>query len=402
MPLAELQHPTTLADRFERLDRLLEAHAWLWRPQPFKEARPAWTLVLPALTEQLLGLGEAELGHLSQDTGALMALITAHVPSMAPVAAITTLPEHPARSVPEPGPHLEWGIPGRKWRQIRAFAGALGPIRAPLVEWCGGKGHLGRVLGAQWGTAVVTVDHDPALCAEGMQLAERVGVRQHFTVADALAPATADCLGRHHAVALHACGELHRTLLRRGAGAGVAALDVVPCCYHHAVEERYVPLSRRASLRLERDDLRLAVTETVTALPREVRRRDREMAWKLGFDRLRRQASGEDRYVPANPIHKQWLTLDFEGFCRAFAAREGVALPAGVAWAALEAHGWERQRETMRLNLVRAAFRRAIEVWLVLDLATYLEEQGYGISIGTFCPREVTPRNILISARHPG
>jgi hypothetical protein len=76
-----------------------------------------------------------------------------------------------------------------------------------------------------------------------------------------------------------------------------------------------------------------------------------------------------------------------------------VSLPPDVAWHEAEQAGWRRQRETMRLSLVRNAFRRAIELWLVLDLSCLLEANGYAVRIGTFCAREVTPRNILISAR---
>ena len=53
----------------------------------------------------------------------------------------------------------------------------------------------------------------------------------------------------------------------------------------------------------------------------------------------------------------------------------------------------------MRLSLLRAAFRRALEMWLVLDMANFITENGYQVALSTFCERELTPRNILISAR---
>ena len=39
------------------------------------------------------------------------------------------------------------------------------------------------------------------------------------------------------------------------------------------------------------------------------------------------------------------------------------------------------------------------EVWLALDLAVRLENDGYSVSLGEFCERRLTPRNLLISAR---
>ena len=38
-----------LAQRFRQLDTFLDDHAWLWRPQPFKQARPEWCARLPGL-----------------------------------------------------------------------------------------------------------------------------------------------------------------------------------------------------------------------------------------------------------------------------------------------------------------------------------------------------------------
>jgi hypothetical protein len=65
----------------------------------------------------------------------------------------------------------------------------------------------------------------------------------------------------------------------------------------------------------------------------------------------------------------------------------------------IEAAGWQRQREVMRLSIPRHACRRALELWLVLDLAEYLEACGYAPSLTTFCDRQLTPRNLLLTAR---
>lgn len=382
-----------------RLDELLAAHTGLWRPQPFREARPAWCGHLPALARELLALDDGGVVALEQDSVALGRLLARHVPAVAELEVLTQLPRCVAVSPLAATAHVQWGIPGRKWAQIEAFAHALGEARGPILEWCGGKGHLGRLLALRHGVTVGTLERDAVLCTDGAWLAGRAGVAQEFIVADAFsAPADALLPGRH-VVALHACGDLHRSLVRRGIAAGAAALDIAPCCYYHLADQLYRPWSAGAQLELTREDLRLAVTETVTAPPRETRKRELEREWKLGFDRLRREVSGVDRYVSFKPTPKQWLSLGFRGFCEALAARQGLALPAHVAWGRLEDEGRTRLGEVKRLSLLRHAFRRPLEVWLVLDLAAYLTEHGYRVEVGTFCPRAVTPRNILLSAR---
>ncbi len=50
------------------------------------------------------------------------------------------------------------------------------------------------------------------------------------------------------------------------------------------------------------------------------------------------------------------------------------------------------------MELVRHLFRRPLEIWLALDRALFLEEQGYEVELGAFCDKPMTPRNLLIRA----
>jgi hypothetical protein len=137
----------------------------------------------------------------------------------------------------------------------------------------------------------------------------------------------------------------------------------------------------------------------VTAAPRRLRQRDQEMAWKLAFDVWRREVDGVDEYRSFKPVPAAWMRGNFTDFMARMAQRERVAAPAAQRMDALERRGWERQREVMRLSIVRQAFRRPLEIWLALDLAVRLENDGYAVNIGRFCERRLTPRNLLISAR---
>lgn len=50
---------------------------------------------------------------------------------------------------------------------------------------------------------------------------------------------------------------------------------------------------------------------------------------------------------------------------------------------------------------IRNAFGRVMEIYLLLDRAIYLEEQGYNVSVQEFFDEELSPRNIGITARLP-
>ncbi|OOZ38888.1 hypothetical protein BOW53_13760, partial [Solemya pervernicosa gill symbiont] len=105
-------------------------------------------------------------------------------------------------------------------------------------------------------------------------LAERARLSQRFYPVDVLS-ASMPPLTDQHAVALHACGELHRGLLRKVVNEALPAVDLAPCCYHLGAEDEYTPFTTVSQLGLCRDDLRLAVTETLTAPGRDINQRDR-------------------------------------------------------------------------------------------------------------------------------
>jgi len=388
----------TLLQRQRTLDEVLAAFRPLWHAQPFREIRPGWCTQWPALTAELLALGDEEQARLADDGEAAANFIARHIGELAVLPELASVAECPSVVMPGQGLFWAWEIPGRKRAQIEAFAASAACSGRPVVDWCGGKGHLGRLLALQWQVDVTTLEIDRTLCADGALLARRSGATHRFVEGDVTRPDSALRAGEH-AVALHACGHLHRGLVDQAASRGVAALDVAPCCYYRGIEGDYQPLSGMLQTHVTADDARLAVTEAVTAAPRRLLQRDREMAWKLGFDAWRRQVGGSDEYRSFKPVPAAWLRGHFADFMVLMTKREGLVQPAGNLAAELEQRGWQRQREVMRLSIVRNAFRRALEVWLALDLAVRLENDGYSVALGQFCERRLTPRNLLISAR---
>jgi len=376
----------------------LAATQEFWRPAPFHERRPGWTRQHPSLAEAVLALDESVLDGLSADPAAAAAWLARWLPAAAGIQALCSVDPLPVRELPLPAILFDESIPQRKRRQIEAFAAVAPACQGPLLEWCAGKGHLGRRLALAERVAVSSLDIDPALCREAERLAAQAGVDQRARCLDARSVAAGELVRGREVVALHACGELHRRLVREAGHAGARAYRIAPCCYYHGVEHGYRPLSPQAALSLNGGELRMAVTETVTA-PAGVRRRLlRDQVFKLGF-----KALCETLAVPLRktfrPVPQAWLAAGFEGFCRALAAREGFELPARLDWARWLAAGEARRAELRRLELVRHVFRRPLELWLVLDLALALQAVGFETRLGSFCERELTPRNLMLVAR---
>ncbi|WP_404297071.1 methyltransferase [Halomonas sp.] len=394
----------THAERFTHLAERLAEWQPLWHCLPFQHPRLPWHRRWPGLAEALLAMPESEVSRLQEDPftdSPLGAWLP--VEELARLVALPALAEQ-GEALPE-----AWGadVGERKWRQVQAFLPQVEVARdETLVEWCAGKGHLSRALSCHHALEVNALEWQPSLCMAGQALAKRQGARVTLHEQDVMAEDAGRWLDEGTGVAaLHACGDLHRRLLSLAVEAG-SAVTLAPCCYQRTADDTYQPLSRLGAelmtthgLALARDDLALAVQETVTA-PRGVQRhRQRAGAWRLGFDRLQRQVRGVDAYLPVPSLAYGQMPETFEGFCHWAAQRKGIALPADVDWRGLEAAGWERQAQVSRLELARHLFRRPLEVWLALDRTAFLEEAGYSVALGTFCNRALTPRNLVLKAR---
>lgn len=316
-------------------------------------------------------------------------------------AAIGSISEASVLLSPEDEPHFSAHIKGRKWQQINAFVAKLPHDNTPVLEWCAGKGHLGRLIAKAHQREVVSLEWQQSLCDAGALFAAKWQLPQTFICADAFAGQNEQLHAEQLAVALHACGDLHVTLLKHASHAGTKQLVFSPCCYHLIQAKQYQPLSQVAktsALKLNRADLQLPLQQSVIANDKHKGYRLQEMAWRLGFDALQRQVRGMDEYLPVPAVKQSQLNGTFEAFCRWAAEAKGVSLPLDVDWLAFKIVGEQRQRLTRRIDLVAHLFRALLEQWLLLDRVCFLQEQGYRVNLSEFCSNSITPRNALIHA----
>ena len=393
----------TLLARFTALDAFLIEHQALWKPRPFTHLSLPWETAYPELASWLRGrsLEDAELVHNHPadliDAPAPFASLAA---LSAELSAVGELPEH---ALETPGHRLNVDVPGRKWQQIEAFASRLSFASQPThwLDWCSGKGHLGRrLLGT--GQQLTCIEYDPALVASGQALSQRHHLHALHVEQDVLAADAASVISAQHTpVALHACGDLHVRLMQLASAAGCQQMAIAPCCYNRIDRSEYQALScasMRSALQLSLEDLALPMSETVTAGARVRRQRDTSMARRLAFDLLQRQVRGVDEYLPTPSLPSAWLEKTFADYCRDLAALKELSTIGTPNWQALEAAGWQRLAEVRNLELLRGLFRRPLELWLNLDRAIFLAEQGYVVRLGTFCDAPLTPRNFMLLA----
>lgn len=391
-----------LLQRFLALDAFLLAQQALWRPKPFTQLHLPWENQHRSLADWLRArsLEQAEAEHNHPEQLAAPAPFPDLAQQASTLSAVGALPKTTRKAPPA---RLSVDVPGRKWQQIEAFASSL-QFRQPTrhwLDWCAGKGHLGRLL-TEDGQSLRCLEYNAELVEAGQRLSQRHGLQAEHRRQDVLCASVANQLhAAHSPVALHACGDLHVRLLQLASHTGCQQLAVAPCCYNRIQGDSYHALSvaaQASALRLSKDDLGLPLSETVTAGNRVRRQRDQSMARRLGFDLLQRELRGIDEYLPTPSLPPAWLNKNYADYCRDLAALKGLPSPPARDWAGLEARGWQRLAEVRNLELLRNLFRRPLELWLVLDRALYLQEQGFQVSLGTFCPAQLSPRNLLLLA----
>lgn len=325
------------------------------------------------------------------------------------IAEVTTLPtlvaSGPARA---PGP----GASARKSAQIDAFAQQVLPLAQAarrVVDVGSGHGHLTRAIAERIALPVLGLERDRTLARRAVQLAAEEG--PSFAVRDVLAEglpiAAGDCV-----IGLHACGELGDAIVQAAVSGGARSLALVGCCLQKRRSPTRAPLVAGA-LRTGQGP------PEALHLPREVLGLSNLSARDQGVEASRAEnLEGRQRRValhrllsarigPLRPgseiagLNRRAAQGAWEALARAALARRGLSPPTAAEledaarWAA-ELYPLQR-----RWAIPRNLLARALEVYVLLDRARYLEEHGFVVEVGVLFPPEISARNLALLARGP-
>ena len=251
---------------FLQLDNYLDELKCYWKFEAFHLSDYPWSDINPALSRFLDALSELELVQYQQYPEQLYPLLTPFIKSLLPITDSLFVIQQLISSEPEVPFWLTTGIKGRKWSQISSFAAQINNQHA-IVEWCAGKGHLGRLISWQKKLAVTSIEWQQTLCDVGQAEAKKMQVTQQFKQADVLKGQADDCIKKNsHTVALHACGDLHLRLIKLAKQHKPAQLTISPCCYHLTEQSIYQPCSlqgKTSPLKITKQLLKLAVSKQV-------------------------------------------------------------------------------------------------------------------------------------------
>ncbi|MBE0364361.1 hypothetical protein PULV_a2684 [Pseudoalteromonas ulvae UL12] len=382
---------------FFALDQLLSRTQCYWQLVAFDHSHIPW----PELVSPLQALSDDDVAELDSCPHKLQQWLAQYIPDVAQLAPLEILPSLDNQNVAWPF-WLESGIKGRKIAQLKSFVSAVDEQHLPVLEWCAGKGHLGRMLSYSGAPRVQSVELQSHLCEQGKHLAQKYQLNIQFDQLDVLSKRASHFVEQQqHGVALHACGALHQQLMQLGVEKQTQKLTLSPCCYHLIEQDYYTAMSERAkqsALQLQKSDLKLALQETVTAADRITQLRQTEVEWRLAFDSMQQIVCDRDTYLSVPSVSKSMFNGTFSDFCFWAADKKGITLPDDIDFDAYLIKGKQRKQVTDRIELIRHAFRRAIELWLVLDRVLFLQQHGYQVTLSEFCAKTITPRNVLIQA----
>ena len=121
----------------------------------------------------------------------------------------------------------------------------------------------------------------------------------------------------------------------------------------------------------------------------------------LAFDALQRDVRGSNAYLPVPSVKRSLLSQSFGDFCCWAAAKKSITLPENLSYQVYLDQADIKLKQVARLELLRQVFRRTLEAWLALDRVCYMLEGGYEVTLGEFCVKPLTPRNLMIKANMP-
>jgi hypothetical protein len=365
--------------------------------------------------EFLLKLDDEALSESEQGGFAALLADSANAPAglrelAAQVRCSTRLPELGTSDLALPAAALR-GVSARKRGQLAALLGALSPLAANaerIVDVGAGRGHLSRLASELFGRPTLALDRDAALLRSGGERSDQRGLRVgtldvRFVEAD-VGQQQLELRSSDLAVGLHACGELGDRLI---VAAAAARCDValVSCCLQKTTAARREPLSRGAhgfiirrgalgltNLTPREGGVEASLSENLRA--REARLALRYLLRARGLD----VGAGEEM----RGVNRRRAQTGFADLAAHALARRQLPPPTALELRSFADLAHRDHAIIRRLSLPRSLLARLIELAVVRDRATALEERGHAVAVAQLFEQRLTPRNtVLFASAHP-
>lgn len=281
-----------------------------------------------------------------------------------------------------------------------------------VVDIGGGIGFLAQTLNNQYRHKVTTIDMNTEFQKTGRERHEKNAKDpgnkvQYETIKVENGGKFVELLTQNVLpVGLHTCGKLALDIIRVSSLKKVPALVNFGCCYHTLDVDP--ELQNISSFAQNNDPLwmnKFALTLSCRA-HRKMDEKDFDLKQKVKYFRYAIHILLHDHYGI-----KELVTLGnsnpklYDRPFSEYALEQFKRIKLEPRHSATELDAFFKSPDLQLLIdrmltavLIRNALGRAMEIYLLLDRAIYLEEQGYRVNVQEFFDEELSPRNIGITA----
>ncbi len=408
-----------LRQRFLEISEFIRPYQKIWQneimlnyPETFDGYPPEWIAALAKVTdkETLIRIEKKE------DWSAidLPALREFHrrLEELSALPKAEDLPELPQDSFT-----FLYMIP-KKQHEIRNLAPAVNAFyhranHRKIIDIGGGIGLLAQTLSNQYKLPVTSVDMDPRMQLTGAErnrknrkdpthLVEYRNLKVDRHCEDFQALLTPDSL----TLGLHTCGSLAVDQIRLSSARMVRGIMSLGCCYHKLEfdpqNQNISSFAREHSpLTLSRYALTLASRAHRKLDGKDFDLKTKVKAYRYAIHFLLHDVHSRRGIVPLGNSSPKLYDESFGTYALEQLKRLGLA--SGHTKEELDRYYQDPDRQELlwrmiSSGIVRNAFGRLLELYILLDRAIFLEEQGYEVSVQELFDEEVSPRNVCITA----
>ena len=283
-----------------------------------------------------------------------------------------------------------------------------------VIDIGGGIGILAQTLCNQYDLKVMSLDMDPVLQNTGRERHEKNHRHADNKVSYHLVKVAADepkfkalLHPDHMTIGLHACGTLSLDQIRATVKNEVKHLINFGCCYYKLAKSKdgqnISQFAQSLKSRVEQSPYALTLS---TRAHKKMNDKDYAFKLKVKFYRYAMHFLLHDEYqlpemVTLGNTHPKLYAEIFGVYALDQLQRISVVPKHTVE--ELNTYFLNERRQELiwkmlAAGLIRNAFGRLLEIYLLLDRAIYLEEHGYKVEVMEFFDEEKSPRNIGLAA----
>lgn len=310
------------------------------------------------------------------------------------------------------------GVKKKKRHEIQKIVPTLVKLKKEnafdsVVDIGGGVGHLSRVLSHYHGIPSISLDRDPEFQKIGKMRLEKYrkieGAAPVEFVNMEFGQDNSDLQKifkpRSFSLGLHSCGALSNVLINQTIKNKTAGLLSFGCCYHRLDAMNDYPVSEYLGygfhLALTSYAMTLATRAHGPMTRSDYQTKERVKYYRYGLHLFLMKHFGRDYFTEVGECNIKVYWLPFSIYIRS--KLEELKLEHQFSdqdfMEFYESAEIQKELRVMFLcNIIRWQLGRALEVYLLLDRAIYLEEAGYDVTIGQYFNEALSPRNIGILA----